>query len=130
MSSQFNDQITKAVSTGLVAAALNKFYLNNDNNSSLYLGAAVAGGNYIGQMGAFIVPEMNLPVLGNGKGLGQRIVESGTSVGASYAINTYILKNTTFRENIYDKIGVIVVSDILGEYIADFMAGRPLSFLA
>jgi hypothetical protein len=29
-----------------------------------------------------------------------------------------------------NKIGGIVAADLIGEYISDYLAGRPLSFLA
>ena len=67
--------------------------------------------------------------LGNGKGLMQRAVEIGSGTGASYVINKYVMKNSSYKENIMNKIGAIVVADLAGEYISDYIAGRPLSFL-
>ena len=40
------------------------------------------------------------------------------------------MKNTGYKENIMNELGGIIAADIAGEYIADYIAGRPLSFLA
>ena len=49
--------------------------------------------------------------------------------GASYAINTYVLKNTNYYDDIYKRLGVIVAADFIGEYISDYMTGEPLQYL-
>ena len=69
-------------------------------------------------------------ILGNGKCLLQRVAEIGLSTGTSFVVNQYILKNLSYRENIYNKIGTITAAEIASEYISDFIAGRPLSILA
>ena len=74
-----------------------------------------------------MAPDINLPILGNGKGLEQRILEIGAGSGVSYAVNTYVLKNTSYREEMLQKFGVIVVADLVSELASDFLACRPLS---
>ena len=79
------------------------------------------------------IPDLSnsLPVfLGNGKGIIERVAEIGASVGTSYAINRFVLKNNSYRENITNKLITLSAADIAGEYISDFVAGRPLSILA
>jgi hypothetical protein len=76
------------------------------------------------------LPDMSesLPVfLGNGKGLMQRVAEVGFGTGIGFALNKFVFKNSGYRENMTNKLGVFVAADIGGEYITDFLAGRPLS---
>jgi hypothetical protein len=70
----------------------------------------------------------SLPVfLGNGKGLMQRVAEVGFGTGIGFAVNKFVFKNTGYRENMINKLGVLAAADIGGEYITDYLAGRPLS---
>jgi hypothetical protein len=69
----------------------------------------------------------NQQYFGNGKGVSQRITEIGLGTGASFVLNTYVLKNTSFRDNYMNQIGVIIAADLAGEYISDYVAGRPLA---
>jgi hypothetical protein len=126
-----SDFIIKPLATSAVAVAINQFILKeNDMNKSLYLGAAaglgVAGGSFIGSM----MPDINFgsqQYFGNGKGVSQRIAEIGLGTAGAFVLNSYVLKNTSFRDNYINQIGVIVVADLAGEYISDYVAGRPLA---
>ena len=51
-------------------------------------------------------------------------------VASAYAINKFILKNNTYRENTMNKIGAFIAADIAGEYISDYIGGRPLAILS
>lgn len=124
--------IKPLVSAG-VAVALDVFYMKETSISrSLTLGGSVATGVYLGSMVGDIVPEMDaMPdVLGNGKGLFSRVAEVGSSVASSFLINKYVLKNTSYREDLMQKVGVIVVADLVGEVVSDFLAGQPIMLLA
>ena len=68
--------------------------------------------------------------LENGECLAQRVAETGLGTGTSFVVNQYIIKNSSYRESIYYKIGAITAADIAREYICDFIAGRPLFILA
>ena len=129
-----SDIVVKPIATSVVAFAIDKFILNeNDTNKSITFGASCGAGAYLGMMVGSNIPDIHqyLPTyLGNGKGLLQRVAEIGLGTGTSFIVNQYILKNTSYRENIYNKIGAIAAADIAGEYISDFIAGRPLSILA
>ena len=126
-----SDFIIKPVSSAVVAIAIDQFFLKESNmQKSMYLGAAVglgvAGGSFVGSM----IPPMNFgqqAYFGNGKGVSARIAEIGLGTGAAFVLNTYVLKNTSFRDNYVNQIGVIVAADLAGEYISDYVAGRPLA---
>jgi hypothetical protein len=57
----------------------------------------------------------------------QRVAEVGFGTGIGFAVNKFVFKNSSYRENMTNKLGVLVAADIGGEYITDFLAGRPLS---
>ena len=79
-------------------------------------------------MVASFIPALELGTyFGNGKGLSQRIAEISLGTGASYVINTVVLKNVGFRESPFNKLPVFIAADIAGEYISDYIAGRPLA---
>ena len=107
---QSNQGATKETSSNLGASA----------------GIGVALGGFVGSS----LPAVNFgnqAYFGNGKGVTQRVSEIGIGVGASYIINNYVLKNTGFRDSYINQIGVIVAADLAGEYISDYVAGRPLA---
>ena len=126
-----SDFIIKPLTTGAVAVALNQFILKeNDMQKSMYLGVAagagVAAGSFVGSM----LPAMNFgsqQYFGNGKGVSQRIAEIGCGTIGAFVLNTYVLKNSSFRDNYMNQIGVIIAADLAGEYITDYVAGRALA---
>ena len=126
-----SDFIIKPLATGAVAVAINQFILKeNDMNRSMYLGIAAAGGAAAGSFVGSMLPDMNFgsqQYFGNGKGVSQRIAEVGLGTAGAFVLNTYVLKNTSFRDNWMNQIGVIVAADLAGEYISDYVAGRPLA---
>ena len=126
-----SDFIIKPLSTAAVAVAINQFILKeNDMQKSMYLGAAaglgVAGGSFIASM----IPPMNFgntAYFGNGKGVSARIAEIGLGTAGAYVLNSFVLNNTSFRDNYMNQIAVIITADLAGEYITDYVAGRALA---
>ena len=126
-----SDYMIKPLATAGLVVALDQFYLNESNiNNSFIFGVAAGAGVYAGMMVGSSLPDLSdsLPVfLGNGKGLMQRVAEVGFGTGIGFAVNKFVFKNSGYRENMTNKLGVLVAADIGGEYITDFLAGRPLS---
>ena len=131
MTSVNSDYIIKPLATAGLVVALDQMYLNESNlNNSIIFGVSAAAGVYTGMMVGSSLPDLSdsLPIfLGNGKGLLQRVAEVGFGTGIGYAVNKFVFKNTGYKEIMTNKLGVLVAADIGGEYIADFLAGRPLS---
>ena len=129
-----SDFIVKPISTGVTAYLLDVFVLKETNTTkSISLGVSAAAGVTIGGMVGGLVPPINFnntSFFGNGKGLSSRITEIGAGAASSYIINNYAMKNVGYRDTMYNTIGVIVVADLVGEYISDFIAGRPLAIFA
>ena len=126
-----SDMLIKPLSTAAVAVALDQFILKESNmQKSLYLGVAAGVGVSAAGFVSGMIPAVNFgnqAYFGNGKGVSQRIAEIGLGTGVAYVINQYVLKNTGFRDNYMNQIGVIIASDLAGEYISDYIAGRPLA---
>ena len=126
-----SDYMIKPLATAGLVVALDQFFLNESNiNNSIIFAASAGAGVYAGMMIGSSLPDMSesLPVfLGNGKGLMQRVAEVGFGTGIGFAVNKFVFKNSGYRENMANKLGVLVAADIGGEYITDFLAGRPLS---
>jgi len=126
-----SDYMIKPLATAGLVVALDQFFLNESNiNNSIIFGASAGAGVYAGMMIGSSLPDMSesLPVfLGNGKGLMQRVAEVGFGSGIGFAVNKFVFKNSGYRENMTNKLGVLVAADIGGEYITDFLAWRPLS---
>jgi len=126
-----SDYMIKPLATAGLVVALDQFFLNESNiNNSIIFAASAGAGVYAGMMVGSSLPDLSesLPVfLGNGKGLMQRVAEVGFGTGIGFAVNKFVFKNSGYRENMTNKLGVLVAADIGGEYITDFLAGRPLS---
>lgn len=128
-----SDYMIKPLATAAIVVGLDQMVLNESNiNNSIIFGVSAAAGVYGGMMIGYAIPDMSssLPVfLGNGKGLIQRVVEVGFGTGIGFAVNKFVFKNSGYRENMTNKLGVLVAADIGGEYITDFIQGRPLSII-
>ena len=127
-----SDFIVKPIATALVAFAIDSFVLKEtDTNKTISIAVAAGGGAAAGMMVGSYLPSFDLGTyFGNGKGLAQRVAEIGIGAGGSYLLNTMVLKNVSYRENAFDKIPVFIAADIAGEYISDYIAGRPLAIFA
>jgi hypothetical protein len=124
----------KPLAAGAVAVAIDKFYLKEtDLNKSLFFGGSVAAGALAGSiltpLVANIIPNLSDAV--DEKTIVGRALEIGLGSAAGWVVNAKILHNAdSYRENYIQRLGVIAVSDFAGEYIADYFAGRPLSYFA
>ena len=127
-----SDFIVKPVATALVAFVIDSFVLKEtDTNKTISIAVAAGAGAAGGMMVGSFLPSFDLGTyFGNGKGLSQRVAEIGLGAAGSYVVNTMVLKNDSYRENAFDKIPVFIAADIAGEYISDYIAGRPLAIFA
>ncbi len=120
----------KPIVTAGAIVALDKFVLNQQNlNSSLYFGVAGAAGIYAAQMIVPMIPNQKSGSMIDAKTLEGRILEVGLGAGAVYAMNRYVLNNDLRPNDMAMKLAVIVGADFIGEYVTDYIEGRPLSFL-
>ena len=118
--------------TGGLIIAADKFLLNQPNmNSSLYFGISGVAGIYLSQNLAQMLPsnQGQISTMIDVKTLETRMLEVSLGAGATYAINKFALKNDLRPNDLLNKVGVNLAADFIGEYLDDYIAGRPLSFL-
>ena len=121
----------KIISTAGAAYVIDSMLMGeSDSQKSLYLGVAAGFGAGVGSTVSAFLPDMSTGgMLGNGKALMSRVAEIGVSVGSSYAINKFVLRNNSYGENFMNKLLTLAAADVIGEYISDYTNSRPLSFL-
>ena len=126
-----NNNLKPFLVGGIIVAA-DKFVLNQPNmNSSLHFGVAGVAGIYLAQNVSQMLPsnQGQITTMIDVKTLETRMLEVSLGAAATYGINKFALKNDLKPNELIQKIGVIVAADFVGEYIDDYIAGRPLSFL-
>jgi hypothetical protein len=121
----------KIIATAAAAYVIDSMIMGEtDSQKSMYLGVAAGFGAGVGSTVASFLPDLETgTMLGNGKALMSRVAEIGSGVGAAYAINKFVLKNNSYRENFTNKLITLAAADVIGEYISDYTNSRPLSFL-
>ena len=125
----------KPLVSSVVAVALERYVINETNyTKNAYFGGAMFIGNVLGQM---VAPSVNilgdLPSINeelyDGNTLAKRIEEVGISVGSVYVINKYVLNNDIYAGEFTKRVGIIVASQVVGEYVSDYMNSRPMAYL-
>ena len=120
----------KPILAGAVIVAIDKYALNQQNlNNSIYFGIAGAVGIFGAQIVTPMIPNQGSGTMIDPRTLGGRVLEVGLGTGATYALNKFVFLNDLNPNDLMMKVGVIVAADFVAEYIDDYLAGRPLSFL-
>ena len=120
----------KPLITGAVIVVLDKYALNQQNlNNSLYFGLAGAIGIFGAQIVTPMIPKQGTGTMIDPRTLEGRILEVGLGAGATYGINRFVLNNDLRPNELMMKVAVIAGADFIAEYVDDYLAGRPLSFL-
>ena len=120
----------KPLITGAVIVALDKYALNQQNlNSSIYFGLAGAVGIFAAQLVTPLIPKQGSGTMIDPRTLEGRILEVGLGTGATYGLNRFVLNNDLRPNELLMKVAVIAGADFISEYLDDYLAGRPLSFL-
>ena len=120
----------KPILAGAVIVAIDKYALNQQNlNNSIYFGIAGAVGIFGAQIVTPMIPNQGSGTMIDPRTLEGRVLEVGLGTGATYALNKFVFLNDLNPNDLMMKVGVIVAADFVAEYIDDYLAGRPLSFL-
>jgi hypothetical protein len=124
----------KPLVAGVVSGFLDRAVLKNDDfNSNLIFSVSVGVstfiGDYIGETVSTVVPDSTVYVF-SGKTILQRAVEISVGSGRAYAINRFGFSNDFDPSQMMRKVGVIAISQIIGEYSSDFISSKPLGYLA
>ena len=120
----------KPILAGAVIVAIDNYALNQQNlNNSIYFGIAGAAGIFGAQIVTPLIPNQGSGTMIDPRTLEGRVLEVGLGTGATYALNKFVFLNDLNPNDLMMKVGVIVAADFVAEYIDDYLAGRPLSFL-
>ena len=76
-----------------------------------------------------MIPKQGTGTMIDPRTLEGRILEVGLGAGATYGINRFVLNNDLRPNELMMKVAVIAGADFIAEYVDDYLAGRPLSFL-
>jgi len=124
-----NATFIKGASSVIIAGVLDRTVLGiTDMTSNAYFGASVGAGILVGNMIGSTVPSiMQDTAYYNGKTIAQRSFEVIGGTGASYAL---IKMTTPNYGDFYKRIGVVVATDFISEYLTDYLIGNQLSYLS
>jgi uncharacterized membrane protein YgaE (UPF0421/DUF939 family) len=64
----------------------------------------------------------------SGKTLEHRLVEVSLGTSAALLVNTFVLPSS--RGTLMAQAGIVLLSDFIGEYVADYAKSKPLSYLS
>ena len=120
----------KGVSSVVIASLADKFVLGiQDNMDNAKFGASVGAGIVIGSMiGSQFPSAFEDTEYYNGKTIAQRSFEVIFGTGASYAL-IYASGSNNYGD-FYKRVGVVVATDFISEYVCDYFIGNQLSYLS
>ena len=122
----------KPLLTGAIAGGLDRYYLGmNNTNSNLMFAGAVGAAIYASELIAPSIPNIGSLSDGmlNNKNLAVRLTEIGLGSAFAVGVNRY-LGNEYVNATTLQRVGVVIVSDVLGEYASDYLTNKPLDYLS
>ena len=124
--------VYKSVSAGIIYAIMERYVLGITNYQINMANGAITG-TIIGGVDYIVAQYVNMNVIPSvhglyeGKSLLHRIIEVPTASVLSYYVSRYAGYDL-FKDQMYTKIGVILVADVLSEYVADYASGQTLHY--
>jgi hypothetical protein len=128
--------VLKSVSAGLVATALDNYIIENGSMNSFTLTRNVTFGCVVGgsiALADYVAPSLThmTPIpdtaLFSGKTLEHRLIEVSLGTAASVGVSNYVFSSSL--GTMTQQVGIIVIADVVGEYVADYLCSKPLSYL-
>jgi hypothetical protein len=124
----------KPLLAGGLAAGADILVMKRPPVQAAAFGGAVAAGTLAASLLSSYIPNLvpiDMTSYGvDGKTLSTRVVEVGLGAGASYAVIKYALKMEESRDAFGMRVGIILASGFVAEYLDDYIAGRALSYMA
>ena len=128
----------KSLAAGVVAAGLDN-YLNASEGYRMnpqiiagnvafgsIVGGSILASNYIAPSLTHLVPIPDTALF-SGKTLEHRLIEVSLATGGAVLLNQSLRTSYT---SLMTQAGIIVLSDFVGEYVADYAKSKPLSYLS
>jgi hypothetical protein len=127
----------KSLTAGVVAAGLDN-YLNASDGYHMnpeiiagnvafgtIVGGSILASNYIAPTFTNLVPIPDTALF-SGKTLEHRLIEVGLGTGGAVLLNQTLRTSYT---TLMTQAGIIVLADVVGEYVGDYFKSKPLSYL-
>ena len=105
----------------------NSIVLTRNASFGLLVGGSIIAADYIAPKLTHIIPIPDTALF-SGKTLEHRLIE--VSLGTSLAVG---LNRFAFQQSVgsvINQIGIVVLADFVGEYAADYIKSKPLSYLS
>jgi hypothetical protein len=128
----------KSLAAGVVAAGSDN-YLNASEGYRMnpqiisgnvafgsIVGGSILASNYIAPSLTHLVPIPDTALF-SGKTLEHRLIEVSLGTGGAILLNQSL---RTSYASLMKQAGIIVLSDFVGEYVADYAKSKPLSYLS
>lgn len=130
-----NSSISTPLYAGLYAAALQRFWIKEDDfNRNLMFAVAAAAGVYGGQM--FVHPMLKKlylrslsPQLYNSRDMIERAGDVGVSLATAWALQKYVLGGIRYGDETMLHVYALLASHIAAVYTTQYMESRALSYL-
>ena len=123
-----NSVTIKSVVGGILAFAIDKYVFNEEElNNSIMLGVSTVVGIYAGDLLSSTIPDnLKIPFI-NGKKLEGDILEILGAGTITYGVNSIINKPIPIGI-MTEKLGTIILSDVIATYATEYLLGQALSF--
>ena len=128
----------KSITAGVIAAGLDN-YLNDQGrvtntivisrNASfgLLVGGSIIAADYIAPSLTHLVPIPDTAIF-SGKTLEHRLIEVSLGSATAVGLNRFAFHQSV--GSVVSQVGIVVLSDFIGEYVADYAKSQPLSYLS
>lgn len=130
-----NDGMIKPLCVFASAVALDRFAMGEEDltRSAIFAGCTAVGvyaSEIIAPHITPSIPQLNLnSSMYNEKTVGERVIELSFSASTVFGVNKYLLRNDIYKGEMLMRMGVIVASDVMGTYLAEYIDGAPMTYL-
>jgi hypothetical protein len=100
--------------------------MRNATFGGIVAGSIIAS-DYIAPTFTHLVPIPDTALF-SGKTLEHRLIEVSLGTSASVLLNTFVFQAS--RGTLMTQAGVVLLSDFVGEYVADYLKSQPLAYLS
>jgi hypothetical protein len=127
----------KSATAAVVAAGLdnylndqgrltNSIVLSRNASFGLLVGGSIIAADYIAPSLTHLVPIPDTALF-SGKTLEHRLIEVSLGTATAVGLNRFAFQQSV--GSVVSQIGIVVLSDFIGEYVADYAKSKPLSYL-
>lgn len=124
----------KSIVATAVAFSIDKIiFQQTDTKRSLVLAGSVGLGVYATSFVSPFLPNLTNMIAStsmyNANVIESRVLEIALGTGISYGMHTFMIKGEGGQVNIMNKLALISATDLISEYITDYITSQPLAYL-